>query len=57
MFKVFLQRKNEINEVEEILVGKTENPFHYSLDPSIFTEIDPTWEHGSSPVRIIYKKD
>jgi hypothetical protein len=57
MFKVFLQRKNEINEVEEILVGKTEDPFHYSLDPSIFTEIDPTWEHGSSPVRIIYKKD
>ena len=57
MFKVFLQRKNEINEVEEILVGKTEDPFHYSLDPSIFNEIDPIWEHGSSPVRIIYKKD
>jgi len=57
MFKVFLQRKNEINQVEEILVGKTEDPFHYSLDASVFAEIDPTWEHGSSPVRVIYKKD
>jgi hypothetical protein len=57
MFKVFLQRKNEINEIEEILVGKTEDPFHYSLDASVFAEIDPTWEYGSSPVKVIYKKD
>lgn len=56
MFQVFLQRKVSTHETEEILVGKTEDPFSFILDPLIFEEIDPSWEHSSIPIRVVYKR-